>query len=272
MKKLLGTLSVFLISYLLLSGSSYAQETPIEPDIKTQIVQAENDYRAQLDLYRTAYSEYTRTKAVWKSTKTLQAEQEELTAGKNTAIKRDDGMIAYIRWLRIQILQFLSPYDKGAPIAERLLIQSQWFENHKAKVAAVTTISAFDLVMAEYSDPLTVATRESIFSVAQLELKLANLAFFQHQARALYDPVLKILETKTAIPAVAQGFVRINELNSLINTDLVEISNLGSIVKVEDFNQRQFYRIINERLSTLQANQVNLLNYIIELESRYASE
>jgi len=267
MKKLtLLFFSLLLFSFAL--TPTHSQESaPVD-----QVTQAENDYRYQFDLYRDAYNSYTLTKSSWESSGSLKAEQEAIEAAKKAATARDDVMISYTRWLRVQLLEFTSTYEKAINLANRLEELNQWYEQHKVNIQTASSVDAFDLVMAEYSDPLTALNRETLYSATQTELKIAKIAYFQHQSRALYDPVLKILETKTDIPEVKQGLEHIDEVGTKINDELTSISSFGGTLEAESFNSRQYFRKVNERLSIVQTDQITLLNLMIELESRYARD
>ncbi len=271
--------TIFIVVLILIfvhSSSILAQEAPIATESATTgqslIKQAEADYRYQYDLYRNAHFDYVRTKKIWQSSKSLKAEQEAITAAKLVATTRVDVLSAYIRWVRLQLLEFASVYPKVVDIAVRLEAQNNLLLVHKTKIESVTTIIDFDKIMAEYSDPLATSARNSLFAIAQLELKLANLAYYQHQSRSLYDPVLKIVEPKTGIPEVESGLVRIKQLGDTINTELVDLGNFSGSLESESFSEQSFFKKANERLSQLHTNQINLLNFIIELESRYGHD
>ena len=260
--------TLFLSALLFLLSSSLpllAQDTePSDP-----IVSAETDYRHQFDLYRDAYNSFTLAKSQWSSSLNLKTEQEALQAAKIAASARTDVMIAYTRWLRLQLLQFTSTYEKAANLAARLEELNTWYLTHKTDIQATGSTSAFDQVMAQYSSPQAKINRDTLYSLSQTELKVAHLAYYQHYSRAIYDPILKALQDKTDIPEVEQGLSRIDQLGKEINDELDSISTFGGTLEAESFNSTQYFRKVKERLSLVHSKQITLLNLMIELESRY---
>jgi vacuolar-type H+-ATPase subunit I/STV1 len=260
--------TLFLASFLFLLSFSLpllAQET----DPTNAITIAESDYRHQFDQYRDAYNSFTLAKSQWLSSLNLKTEQEALQAAKLAASARVDVMTSYTRWLRLQLLQFTSTYEKAANLAARLEELNSWYLTHKTNIQAAGSTPAFDQVMVEYSDPQAKINRDALYSTAQTELKVAQLAYYQHYSRAIYDPVLKALQDKTDIPEVEQGLSRIDQLGKEINDELDAISTFGGTLEAESFNPVQYFRKVNERLSEVHSKQITLLNLMIELESRY---
>lgn len=260
-KNLLTTILIVSLSILFVSPIT-AQET-----VSNQINQLEADYRYQFDQYRTAHRAYQISKAEYITTGTLKAEQEALTDAKIVAIASADVLRTYTSWLRLLLLEHASTYSRVNVITERLNLQIDAYLQHKSQIEASGSVVAFEAVMEEYK--LGQDNRDKLFASSQIELKLAQLASFQHQARSLYDPLIDQLAEQAKVPEIEQGMARISQLGDQINQGITNTSQLVGPIESEDFNIRQASRRASENLQLIHSQQLSLLDVMIELENRY---
>ncbi len=241
-------------------------QVPEGSDIPSS-VQAEADYRYQFDQYRNSYNDYLVTKTEYHETGSLQAEQEALGAAKKVAVNRAEVLRTYNRWVMLQLLEFRTPYPQAETTAAKLNTQFGWYLDHKAKIQATASVSAFESVMDEYT--AETKNREKLYAQAQIDLKLAWIAFFQQQARALYDPILSELMKKTDIPEVEQGLAKVAALGDQINELILNTRTKVGAIESEDIEVAQGLRQVGKLLEELQSKQLVLINTMMELETRY---
>lgn len=255
-----------LMAILAVARPVRAQAVP-EARQTTEVIQAESDYRFQFDSYRNLYLAYQTTKTEYLRTGSLRAEQEALSAAKALSAARADVLRAYNRWLTLQLLQYTTAFPQVAETVQKLTEQFNWYLDHKTKVQAATTVTALETVMEEYVTGLK--ERNKLYALAQIDLKLAKLAYFQQQARLLYDPILIILEGKRSIPEVEQGITKVATLGEQINALILEARTKAGAIESGDLEISQAFKQTTTRLETLRSQQLTLITTMMELESRY---
>lgn len=261
----LKTLTVLLLLLMMTVVPGYAQipEESTNPDPS----QAEADYRFQFDRYRTSYNDYLVTKSEYLKSGSLKAEQEALAAAKVTAVYRAEVLRTYNRWMMLQLLQYQTPFPQVIESVGKLTTQFNWYLDHKAKIEAAVSVAAFEEVMAEYVSEQK--NRDKVYAMAQVDLKLAKIAFFQQQARSLYDPILVVLQGKTNIAEVEQGLVKVADLGQQINDSILEARTKAGAIESGDLEVFQALRQTSERLELMRSRELTLINTMMELETRY---
>ena len=257
---------VIIVLTALAGGGAWAQTVPQEQTIQSP-AQAEADYRYQFDQYRSSYNNYLVTKTEYLETGGLKAEQEALSSAKVTAVARSEVLRAYNRWLTLQLLQYQLALPQVTETVAKLNQQANWYLDHKAQVQAAAAVSSFEEVMKDYV--LEQKNRDKLYALAQIDLKLARLGFFQQQARLLYDPVLLRLEPQRNIPEVEQGLARIASIGEQINELILETRTKAGAIESGDLEISQGLRQTVQRLEKIQELQLTLINLMIELETRY---
>ncbi len=260
MKKLFIILSFFLIfvpALALAQGDS----------LTTQIPTAESDYRYQFDQYRARYQAYVTAKQTYESDKTLVAETAALNAAKAVAIARSATLRTYTAWVRLRLLSLISVYPQAAEYADGLNTQIVWYQNHEAAISSTTSLSSFDQVMNDYYFKRT--ERQKLYSAAQIVLKLAELAGFQHEARGQFDPILTALKDKQNVPEVQQGLIHIAQIGDEINVLITATQTIVGSIQSEDLAAKQALQKASEKLDAIRTKQLELITFITELEQNY---
>jgi hypothetical protein len=255
-----------LIFITVIATPIFAQTIPEEAAVQNPS-QAEADYRYQFDLYRGAYNDYLITKSEYLKTNSLKASQEALTAAKKLAILRSEVLRTYNRWLMLQLLEKKTYYPEVEKSITALNTQFEWYLTHKAKINAAASLPAFESVMAEYvkSQP----ERNKLYATAQIDLKLAQIAQNQVQAKMLYDPLLVKLEPQKTIPEIEQGLSRVTATGEQINALILETKTKAGTIESEDMDVNQALRQASTRLENLRSLQLSLISTMMELETRY---
>lgn len=258
------------ISLLVLSLVFWHTQTSRAQDAvntTAQIEQAEGDYRFQFDQYRLAHDLYVTAKAEYLKSGNLKTQQDALLAAKKTAVARGDVLKTYTRWINLQLIAYQTPFPQVVDSITALNNQINWYNDEQAKIQTAQTQDSFELVMADYVK--TQIDRDKLYARAEIDLKLAQTAFFQQQARALYDPLLAILQTKTTIPEVSQGMAKVAELGGVINQEILDTKTKSGAIESGDLGVFQALRQTSEKLESLRTKQLELINIMMELESRY---
>lgn len=264
MKKIfIAFLSLTLIT--LVVGKSFAEETNTSG--RAAVSQAETDYRFQFDQYRMAHDTYVTAKAEYLKNGNLKTQQDALVAAKTAAVARAEVLKTYTRWITLQLLLYQTPFPQVGGSITALNNQLNWYIDEQAKIQAAQTQTSFEALMDEYVK--TQEDRDRIYATAEIDLKLGQVAYVQQQARALYDPLLTILQTKTTIPEVSQGLTTVADLGAVINQEILDVKTKSGAIESGDLGVFQALRQASEKLNDLRTKQLTLINTMMELESRY---
>lgn len=255
------------------TSAIYAQSPSVVQD--NPVAKTEADYRFQFDLYRTAYNKYLVDKSEYLKNQTLISEQEALTSAKDAILARADVYRAYDQWLRIDLLQFKDIYPNASQIADKLELQTQWFLEHKIKVTSTGNKTSFDQVVLEYSN--TQLDRERVFTLAQIELKLAKLYKIRLEIQKLYDSIRPILTPQIGVPEVEQGLIRSDNHLKSIDEKITSLSNEVKVLaeggtKSEKNDPKRVSSTSIKKLESIRSEELDLVTILTELEQNYGTK
>jgi hypothetical protein len=251
----------------------FAGSAVVAQEVSDPILRAESDYRYQFDLYRTSYQQYQVNKSEFLKSKTLKSEQEALESAIAVSLNRNDVQRAYSQWLRLQLLQYKDLYPLSGVMADKLEVQSQWYQTNKAKLSSSGNRQVFEANMQEYVT--TLIDRDRVFGQAQIEHKLAHMYRIRKDIEAKLSTIRPTLEAKRDIPEVQQGLTRVDEHFSDIDTNIKALSDEAKLLEQGGLKNEKNdpVRVLPKSIAKLEAIrklELNVLNILIELDTNYA--